>query len=74
MTTIGYAVKQGGQIIVETVSPHERAAKANWLAVACGYRIRESHTDHEIEVWFETQSKRRRATLIAVEITEIARG
>ncbi len=65
-TAKGYAVVDGEAIGVNTVSETIRAAIVNWLVVARSLDIRQSHSDADIEVFWE--SLRQDARVIEVEV------
>lgn len=50
---IGYAVRQGRQILINTVSETERAAKVNGLVVVFHITPRNSWTDAQIDDYWE---------------------
>ncbi|RRY08862.1 hypothetical protein [Brucella anthropi] len=58
MNTNAYAIKEGGQIKIETVSPNERGAKVNWLCVN-GWMVYARVSDAEIDQAFGQFQKAR---------------
>jgi hypothetical protein len=58
----------GGFIIIETVSPTERAAMVNWLVVRAGLMITEDWTDARIRAAFAGASQARGVELIRVQV------
>lgn len=63
----GYAIAIEGKILVETVSPHARAATVNWLVTGGGQVILKHHTDADIKrMWFDLKPDT--AEIVEVEI------
>ncbi len=53
MKAYGYAIIEGGEIDVRTVSPTRRAAIVNWLVIHRSKMIYAAATDEEIEKLWE---------------------
>jgi len=69
MSTSGaYAIEQRGEILTNTISSTERAAKVNWLVTECGIPIFGATTDETIEYWWKDLSSHRNAQCIAITI------
>ena len=53
----GYAAIQGGTIIVNSISEHERAAMVNWLVVCAGFMVPAGMGDFAIRENFDKFAK-----------------
>ncbi|MBX3490848.1 hypothetical protein [Parvibaculum sp.] len=70
--TSGYAVKTaGGEIDVRTVSPTIRAAKVNGI-VLIGFAVLRDHNNEYVDTLWERVAYESGATIVAVEVREIA--
>lgn len=69
--TSGWAVVQGGEILVKTVSDTRRAAIVNWLVTEAEIMVLNSWTDDRIEaIWHDVIVKLQTTILCTtVEIT-----
>lgn len=70
----GFAVRLDGKIVVETIGPHERAAKANGLLVLFGIMPQHFWTDdHIARSWADCLADDRVAALNReIEIVPVA--
>lgn len=57
-------------IDVRTVSPHERAAKVNWLCVAAHVEVTRAWTDRDINQAFEAYAENVRVARVRITATE----
>ena len=65
----GFAVFHRGRIVVETVSPTERAAKVNGLVVLFGMAVMNRDTDEQIErAWKLIEHRHPGARIVSVEV------
>jgi hypothetical protein len=53
----GWAAVQDGNILVETVSPHDRAAMVNWLVTRAGFMVPAGMGDFAIREHFDRLAK-----------------
>lgn len=53
----GYAAVQDGNIIVNSISAHERAAMVNWLVVCAGFMVPAGMGDFAIQENFDKFAK-----------------
>ena len=70
-----FAALVGRTLVIETVSPTERAAKVNALVVIFKMQIMDSWNDKEIEVaWMAATTLHPSVTLTGVRITALSEG
>lgn len=64
----GWAIYDQGEIIVQTVSPHPRGAKVNWLWVVARVRVMDAWSDAEIEVFWLRHSGTARCVPVTIRL------
>jgi hypothetical protein len=69
---VGYAVEQGGELLVETISSSERGAKVNWLWTHRQVPLTNDWTDYMIGEAFLDHRHATGARLVTVRIEETA--
>ena len=72
MSALGWAAREGGRVLVDTVSISRRAAMVNWLWAHADRIIGCSDTDHQIETWWHAHRAGRDVELVRVKIVEVA--
>lgn len=65
------AVTKDGEILVDTVSPHDRGAMVNWLYTHGGFMVPRGMGDYAIREAFALYSEKLGATVRPVNITTI---
>lgn len=74
--TSGWAVRNGAELYVNTISATRRAAIVNWLVVCGGAYVTNDHTDEQIEMlWHSVKSMIRDASGVSfgnsVDVIEV---
>ena len=65
---MAFAAIEGGFVVIETVSPTERAAMVNWLVVRAGLMVTADWSDDRIRAAFAGASQQRGVELIKVQV------
>lgn len=68
----GWAAVEDGRILVDTVSPHERAAMVNWLWVYAGVPVSMLWSEADIREAFHKRAPARKTTAqrVTIEVGE----